>query len=242
MSRLWRSIQGDCIVSQHLYKLTNLFSSNSLDVFSPKLQIWCLLPFGSLKNLERKRFLAGPESEGLSLRSFSLDRSWGWSESDEYDPASFVGDLVGDRSAEVTKTSSDPWDSRLISDRGDKSSFSSLFRHIGCSSFLAGQDRSRGCIWISTILAPTALSQVYFLLFTFTLDMLTFSCLLGTRCHGSESLHWVKLQCVNRSLTIRDNGGYGNSWTIWSNIHHLLWFTLNLSSSDLSFFLANFAN
>lgn len=117
--------------------------------FPSQLQL-VILPLGSLKNLDRNLFLAGPGY----WWSWSRDRSWGWSVSEpEYDPASWqlIGDLDGDLSVEVTQTSSDPCeyllDEELISDLMSQSGTG-----VNPDSFLAGQERSRGCIWTSTML------------------------------------------------------------------------------------------
>ena len=103
-------------------------------------QLWILdLPLlGSLKNFDRNLFLAGP-TESCS----SLDKSWGWSLSD---------DLEADLSVEVT--SSDPLENLLESEK---------LELISSSAGLLGQLRSSGWSWISTMIT-VRVSQYHFTL------------------------------------------------------------------------------
>ena len=84
-------------------------------------------PFGSLKNFERNLFLAGPSSTSMLENSFCSS-----SDSSPLPP--------------VDLRSSLPWDNRRMSERlddGERSGEWGLF---------VGHERSKGCIWTSTIL------------------------------------------------------------------------------------------
>ena len=99
-----------------------------------------------------------------------------------------MGDLDGDLSVEVTQMSSDPCEYLL-----DEELISDLMSHRGTGvnpdSFLAGQERSRGCIWTSTMLTTmmVALSMT--------------KCLI----HLVSGKSWICLAARDGGVTIADN-------------------------------------
>ena len=120
-------------------------------------------PFGSLKNLERNLFLAGPSSTSMLENSFCSS-----SDSSPLPP--------------VDLRSSLPWDNRRMSERlddGERSGEWGLF---------VGHERSKGCIWTSTILCVSLflghflLLPHHFLLFSL-LTCVTASMMLPNHSH-----------------------------------------------------------
>ena len=90
-------------------------------------------PLGSLKNFERNLFLAGPSSAS------PWERSWACCSPSDSSP------LPPDLS---TNTSSLPCERRRMSERLEEG------ERPGEWGLLAGQERSKGCIWTSTIFYP----------------------------------------------------------------------------------------